>query len=138
MQGLDEIVFDLEEFVGGHHRRRMTTRMVMMRTPGSTADSAWAAGAGNGSRARGRQGRRGRRRHGRTRFGLASVRQEQPDAGHDAPVSDFAASRVFHHVNAKLNDVSGTDLSWRTLLGTFAQALIIHESSVAAFRVLEL
>ena len=122
-------MFDLEEFVGGNDGGRMG--LVVVR--GSARQIL-----GRHHQMLGQQGRlrRGRQRHRGSGLGLAAVGQVEADAGDDAAVGDFAPTRVFHDVDAELNDVARTNLSWRALFGPFAQTLVVYESSIATFRVL--
>ena len=120
MQRFDEVMFYLEEFIGGDDGRRMGGRAGGL--------SRLTGGAHQGSLGRGRQRR--------ACLGLASVGQIKTHAGYDAAVSDFTTSRVFHDVDAELNDVARTYLSWWALFRAFAQPLVVHESAITAFRVL--
>ena len=119
MQRLDEVMFDLEEFVGGD-------------------DGRWMGRRTRGPRLARRAHQRSlwRRRQRRSRLGLAPVRQIETNAGYDAAVGHFAATRVLHDVHAKLNDVARANLSWRTLFRTLAQTLVVHERTITAFRIL--
>ena len=123
-------MFDLEEFVGGDDGRRVGGTGAGTRMMRATSATGRVEAAHRGRLGSGRECDR------RASLGFAAVGQIQSNAGHDAAVRDFSPARIFHDVDAELNDVARTNLSRRTFLRTFAQTLVIHECAVTAFRVL--
>ena len=46
-------------------------------------------------------------------------------------------TRIFHDIDAELDDVTRADLMRTALLRRLAQALVVHERAIAALRVLQ-